>query len=181
MRASPPFGGFLRRGASRRKCLQLPPVEPRALDVPPSGGQGGYRIDRSTHRSHLPERRPAVRRYLSSPSLLVREAPVPVLGLALLAVTITFLVTSAQSSISWRGDFETGNLSQWNLVPQATDPSRATVQTSVVRQGRYATRIEVRPGDNNVAGSGSGERTDLLISRATTQGYEGNEAYWAWS
>lgn len=122
-----------------------------------------------------------MRRYLSSPSLLVREAPVPVLGLALLAVTITFLVTSAQSSISWRGDFETGNLSQWNLGLQAKDPSRATVQTSVVRQGRYATRIEVRPGDNNVAGSGSGERTDLLISRATTQGYEGNEAYWAWS
>lgn len=49
------------------------------------------------------------------------------------------------------------------------------------REGRYALRVEVRPGDNRVAGSGNGERTELLIGSQATDGQEGREAYWAWS
>jgi hypothetical protein len=121
-----------------------------------------------------------VHRLVSYPSDAVRQTPVLILCLATLAAVCTFLVGSAESSITWRGDFETGTLSQWSAL-QAKDASRATVQSTVVHQGRYATRIEVRPGDNNVAGSGTGERTEVYASRTTTDGYEGQETYWAWS
>jgi hypothetical protein len=83
-------------------------------------------------------------------------------------------------SASWRGDFETGDLSQWKAV-QAKERRRVTIQTDVVRQGQYAARVEVRPGDSQVAGSGSGERTDFFIGSSTTDGVEGQEQYWAWS
>lgn len=81
---------------------------------------------------------------------------------------------------AWTGDFETGNLSQWR-GSQAKEQSRITLQTKIVRQGRTAARFEVRPGDNNVAGSGSGERAETLIDSSTTDGVEGREQYWAWS
>ena len=55
------------------------------------------------------------------------------------------------------------------------------MRSDVVRQGRYAARFEVRPGDNNVAGSGTGERTHVYIGTATTDSVEGREQYWAWS
>ena len=47
-------------------------------------------------------------------------------------------------------------------------------------QGKYAARYEVRPGDNNVAGSGNGERTEALVLRRT-RGREGDEQWYAWS
>ena len=52
--------------------------------------------------------------------------------------------------------------------------------TSPVRQGKYAARYEVRPGDDDVAGSGNGERTEALVLRGT-RGREGDEQWWAWS
>ncbi len=55
---------------------------------------------------------------------------------------------------------------------------RATIVTSPVRQGKYAARFEVRPGDNNVAGSDNGERTEALSCRSPK---EGEEQWWAWS
>lgn len=83
--------------------------------------------------------------------------------------------------MGWRGDFETGNHSQWRAV-QAKAPNRITIQSKVVREGRYASRVEVRRGDNNVAGSGSGgERSELFIGTSTTGAVEGREQYWAWS
>lgn len=81
---------------------------------------------------------------------------------------------------AWRGDFETGDLTQWK-APQVRNKSRITVQSDVRREGRFAARVEVAPGDSNVAGSGSGERADLWISRSATNGNEGVESYWAWS
>jgi hypothetical protein len=121
-----------------------------------------------------------VHRYLSSPSTAVRETPVAVLALGVLILICTFLAARGGSSVTWRADYENASLTQWSAL-QAKDPSRAQVQSSVVRDGQYATRIEVRPGDNNVAGSGSGERTEFMAGQATTGGYEGQEAYWAWS
>jgi Polysaccharide lyase len=55
---------------------------------------------------------------------------------------------ATQPSASWTsGNFETGNLSQWE-VAQEVAPDRITVTHSPVRQGSYAARFEVRPGDN---------------------------------
>lgn len=104
----------------------------------------------------------------------------PFVLLTLVVSLLVFLPLRGESAITWRGDFETGNLSQWAAL-QAKDPSRVTIQSDVVRQGRYAARFEVRPGDNNVAGSGSGERAHLYIGNSTTGGVDGQEQYWAWS
>lgn len=87
---------------------------------------------------------------------------------------------AARQPAPWSGDFETGNLSQWRGL-QVKAPSRVTIQTEIVRQGHAAARFEVRSGDSNVAGSGSGERAEVLISTSTTEGFEGREQYWAWS
>ncbi len=105
---------------------------------------------------------------------------------ALAALFILVLVpTDAGSAIGWRGDFENGSFSQWNYGVQTKHSSRATIVTSVaggpVRQGRYAARYEVQPGDNNVSGSGMGERTEALISGQPTGAGEGVEQFWAWS
>jgi Polysaccharide lyase/Bacterial Ig domain len=105
---------------------------------------------------------------------------VPALLLVLLAALLVFLSSFAHSTITWRGDFETNSLSQWAHL-QAKDPSRVTMRSDIVRQGRYAARFEVRPGDNNVAGSGTGERTQVYIGSSTTDAAEGREQYWAWS
>jgi polysaccharide lyase-like protein/Big-like domain-containing protein len=104
----------------------------------------------------------------------------PTALLALLASLLVLMSSAGQSTITWRGDFEPGNFSQWTAV-QAKDPSRVTIQSDVVRQGRYATRFEVRPGDNNVAGSGTGERAQVYIGNVLTDWAEGREQYWAWS
>ena len=47
--------------------------------------------------------------------------------------------------------------------------------------GVSAVRLHTKPGDNNVAGSGSNERNDLSTSQETTDGYEGREQWWAHS
>jgi hypothetical protein len=86
------------------------------------------------------------------------------------------------STTLWSGDFETGNLSQYWGGVQAKEPSRASIVTSPVRQGRYAVRLQVLPGDTNVASSGdNGERADLLITDEETGAFEGQEAWYAWS
>jgi hypothetical protein len=81
----------------------------------------------------------------------------------------------------WRGDFETGSFSQWGCGVQEKLSGRATVASSPLRQGRYAARFEVRSGDNNVAGSGTGERTEACATQAQSDGFEGHENWWAWS
>lgn len=81
---------------------------------------------------------------------------------------------------AWSGGFETGDDSQWTAA-QIKARERITIQSTVVREGRYAARIEVRPGDDHVAGSGSGERAELFLRGALTGGSEGEEQYWAWS
>jgi hypothetical protein len=108
-------------------------------------------------------------------------------ALVLAGLTLGHVVsaTPSSASISWRGDYETGDFSQWTYGVQQKTPSRATVVQSVEggspRQGRYAARFEVDSGDSNVGGSGSGERDEALIPTALTGAGEGVEQWWAWS
>ena len=98
-----------------------------------------------------------------------------------LAPSAQSLASSAQSTVAWRADLESGNLSQWGWVHEKESGRVSTVE-SPVRQGRYAARFEVRSGDNNVAGSGTGERAEVLDPGGTnSDASEGREAYWAWS
>ncbi len=59
-------------------------------------------------------------------------------------------------------------------------PGRATT-ASFGRNGGRAARLLTQPGDNNVAGSGANERTDLALSQQATDGYQGREHWWAHS
>jgi len=74
----------------------------------------------------------------------------------------------------WVGDWETGNLSQWNQAQ--TKPGGITVVTSPLDQGRYAAKFIVHPGDDPI--NSSGERAEV---RRTTGESEGQERWWSWS
>jgi hypothetical protein len=126
------------------------------------------------------------RRHLSyARALVFQRTPliVAALGLMLaLGIASALDISRASAAISWRGDLEPGDFSQWNLGVQEKVSGRASIVTSPGRQGRYAARYEVDPGDNNVAGSSAtGERTESLTSQDTTDGYEGHEDWYAWS
>jgi hypothetical protein len=84
-------------------------------------------------------------------------------------------VPAAQAEIVWRGDFETGDLSQWTKA-QEVAPDRLQVVDSPVRQGKHALRVEVRQGDDPI--NASGNRAELVWSPVET---EGNDRYYSWS
>lgn len=94
----------------------------------------------------------------------------------LVAVLALGKATYAGQIHGWEGDFESGNLSQWDSVQQFA-AGRVTLEHKTVRQGRYAARFEIRPGDH-WAGLVGGERAEVLKGMGETAG---QESYWAWS
>ncbi len=91
-------------------------------------------------------------------------------------VTLVFLLpTLASADVVWKGDFETGNISQWTRS-QSVANSRLQVVTDVVREGRYALKATVRQGDDPIGASGN--RNELLyISQEKT----GSTWFYKWS
>jgi hypothetical protein len=81
---------------------------------------------------------------------------------------------SADAAILQRLNYESGNLRQWSQV-QAL-PGRVSVVRTPVRQGRFAARFVVRPGDDPI--NSSGERAEVA---AATGEVEGTTSWWAWS
>ena len=75
----------------------------------------------------------------------------------------------------WKGDFETGNTSQWTRE-QSVASSRLQVVTDVVRDGRYALKATVKQGDDPI--NASGNRNELLYVTHETQG---KEYFYKWS
>jgi hypothetical protein len=117
-------------------------------------------------------------------ALASQRKPLAFAGLSVmlaLGIASALGLARASASVTWRGDYESGNFSQWTLGVQQKVDGRATIVSSPNRQGRYAARYEVDPGDNNVVGSGTGERTEALTSQALTDGYDGHENWYAWS
>ena len=89
-------------------------------------------------------------------------------------ILMSFLLTSAANgAVTWRGDYETGNTSQWFEIEGLA--SRLTVVQSPARQGKYALRTELRSGDY----ASSGCRNEL--SRSDVHETEGTERWYAWS
>jgi uncharacterized protein (TIGR03382 family) len=81
----------------------------------------------------------------------------------------------ASASTLWKGDFETGNLSQWTRL-QSVASDRLLVVSDVVREGRYALKATVRKGDDPI--DASGNRNELVyMSRETP----GTEYFYKWS
>jgi hypothetical protein len=79
------------------------------------------------------------------------------------------------STVVWRGDFETGNYSQWSGA-QIVSADRMAAVTSPVREGRYSMKVTVRQGDDPI--DSSGNRNELL--RMTREAV-GSEYYYKWS
>jgi hypothetical protein len=79
-----------------------------------------------------------------------------------------------------RADFETGNLSQWDSV-QTVASDRIRTVTSPVRQGGFAGRFEVRPGDDPFCQNGGGCFGDRAEVSLDTNEREGDERWYSWS
>src|SRR5947209_8767281 len=80
-------------------------------------------------------------------------------------------------NILWRGDFETGDLSQWAGVHTGSawlSDSSINVVASPVRQGNYAAQFTV---NTNPYGS-SIERAELSAKQTSTGGYDGQDWYY---
>jgi len=75
----------------------------------------------------------------------------------------------------WRGDFETGDLSQWSGI-QARQGGIQVVRFPVL-QGRYAAKFLVKHGDDPLTPPSGNDRAELVGPMET----EGNEAYYRWS
>lgn len=83
--------------------------------------------------------------------------------------------TAASANVLWRGDYETGDLSQWDKVDGLS--SRLTVESSVVHQGSHALRVELHQGDV----SSSGTRNEVVESDPAHWESEGNDRWYSWS
>ncbi|MBZ4415400.1 polysaccharide lyase [Myxococcus sp. RHSTA-1-4] len=92
-----------------------------------------------------------------------------------LVALVLLLPAIASADVQWKGDFETGNISQWTRS-QSVANSRLQVVTDVVREGRYALKATVRQGDDPI--NASGNRNELLyISQEKT----GSTWFYKWS
>jgi hypothetical protein len=85
----------------------------------------------------------------------------------------------AHPGVVWRGDFETGDISQWNELLNATNttPPRVTIVGAPVRAGTHAGRIEVR--NDNLWSNGL-NRVELG-HHPDPATFEGSDRYYAWS
>jgi uncharacterized protein (TIGR03382 family) len=92
-----------------------------------------------------------------------------------LVALVSLLPMLASADVAWKGDFETGNISQWTRS-QAVANSRLQIVSDVVREGRYALKATVRQGDDPIGASGN--RNELLyISQEKT----GSTWFYKWS
>ncbi|ABF88705.1 hypothetical protein MXAN_0944 [Myxococcus xanthus DK 1622] len=92
-----------------------------------------------------------------------------------LAALVSLIPSFASADVVWKGDFETGNTSQWTRS-QSVSNSRLQVVTDVVREGRYALKATVRQGDDPI--NASGNRNELLY---ISQEKPDSTWYYKWS
>ncbi len=89
---------------------------------------------------------------------------------------IVSISTFAASGSSFVGDFETGDMGQWDAV--ITPPNRVGITTAPVRQGRYAALFNLREGDEAVQGR---QKVEAIVSSDSSGAVEGNTAWYGWS
>ncbi len=88
---------------------------------------------------------------------------------------ISLLVTaSLHAEVIWRGDFETGDTSQWGGDPKVGE---FKVVQEPVRQGKYALRID----GTNAAKRGKNDRIEFQHQPKPPGTAEGTERYFGWS
>ncbi len=79
------------------------------------------------------------------------------------------------STVVWRGDFETGDRSQWSST-QMVSADRLAIVSSPLREGRYAIKATVKQGDDPI--NSSGNRNELV---RMTREAAGSEYYYKFS
>ncbi|UTF58896.1 polysaccharide lyase [Gilvimarinus sp. DA14] len=92
-------------------------------------------------------------------------------------VGLLAVAASAQADDIWRGDFETGDLSQWHyhLNPQGIE-----VQSDCVYQGEHAALITLTGAEEFLwHGNAALNRSELTFKPSDTR--EGAEVYFGWS
>lgn len=92
----------------------------------------------------------------------------------LVSLVVVLVCSPAWAGVIWRGDFETGDRSQYS-VSQLVSEDRLQVVTSPVSEGRYALKVTVKQGDNPI--SASGNRNEVVHWGNET---EGMEYYYRW-
>ncbi|WP_169791319.1 polysaccharide lyase [Sandaracinus amylolyticus] len=102
-----------------------------------------------------------------------------VLGLVAVSA-MTALASRASAQVAWRGDFETGDTSQFSYRLNETVEGRRyiTVQSDTVVEGTRAARIELH--DDAVWPNGL-KRVELSHQPDAARTAEGAETYFAWS
>lgn len=96
------------------------------------------------------------------------------LWFACLAALVCVPPAPVRAEVLWRGDFETGDLSQWRGAPKF--PGVKVVQDPV-REGQYAVRID----GTNAARRGDRDRIEFQHQPAPPGTAEGTERYFGWS
>ncbi|GMU06857.1 heparin lyase I family protein [Corallococcus caeni] len=86
-------------------------------------------------------------------------------------LAVCLLPSLAAAEIVWRGDFETGNRSQYS-TEQMVSSDRLQVVTSPVAEGKYALKATVKQGDDPI--NSSGNRNELVYLSNEKVGSE----YW---
>ncbi|MFN7133400.1 MAG: heparin lyase I family protein, partial [Myxococcales bacterium] len=78
---------------------------------------------------------------------------------AALALACLLAPSPASARVLWKGDFESGDLSQWTRA-QIMNGDRFKVIDTPVRSGRYAAKVTVKRGDDPI--NSSGNRNEVL-------------------
>jgi hypothetical protein len=89
--------------------------------------------------------------------------------------TTTTPTPTPNPNLVWRGDFETGDRSQWSGT-EMVSADRLALVASPLREGRYALKATVKQGDDPI--NASGNRNELV--RMTKEAV-GSEYWYRWS
>src|SRR5688572_13304109 len=101
-------------------------------------------------------------------------ARVPLLRRFFVWLVLWGVSSPALAGVVWRGDFETGNRTQYSGA-QMVSADRLQVVSSPVAEGRYALKATVMQGDDPI--NSSGNRNELLYLSNETAG---TEYYYRW-
>ncbi|WP_437944029.1 polysaccharide lyase [Sorangium sp. So ce281] len=116
------------------------------------------------------------RRSLVAPArALLARRPRRSLSTLAAAALATTLTAGASAAPVWTGDFETGNLNQWNTT---LNGEHISVVTSPVLQGTRAGKVQLT---NDARWSNGIKRVELNHKPAAARTAEGAQTYFAWS
>jgi hypothetical protein len=117
--------------------------------------------------------------------------PTPTTTASTTTADTTTTTTTPAGSVAWRGDYETGNFSQWWLTqfaggigcggtcgPNQIGSGSAAIVTSPVAQGHYAAKFVDSP--HTGTDPCNCDRTEVAATQQESGGYPGQEWYYGW-